>query len=73
LNLRATLLHLDADRLDLLCDAMIRHDRGHVSGDPTTGTCWDADRLDLPRVGIRPATRYMSTVEGKRRCHDHRK
>lgn len=24
------------------------------TGDPTIATCWDADRLDLLRVGIRP-------------------
>ena len=69
----ATLFHLDAVRLELLCDAMVRHDKGQTSADPTIGTCWDADRLDLPRVGIRPATRFMSTAEGKRRCHDERK
>jgi uncharacterized protein len=27
----------------------------------TIGCCWDADRLDLPRVGVWPAERYMST------------
>jgi uncharacterized protein len=26
----------------------------------TVGCCWDADRLDLPRVGIAPNDRYMS-------------
>lgn len=25
------------------------------------GCCWDADRLDLPRVGIKPHPRYMTT------------
>jgi uncharacterized protein len=27
----------------------------------TVGCCWDADRLDLPRVGVVPAARFMST------------
>jgi len=27
----------------------------------TVGCCWDADRLDLPRVGIVPEARFMST------------
>jgi uncharacterized protein len=27
----------------------------------TVGCCWDADRLDLPRVGIVPDARFMST------------
>lgn len=29
--------------------------------DPTIGTCWDADRLDLGRVGIIPEAQFMST------------
>ena len=36
--------------------------------DATIGTCWDADRLELPRVGIRPDPRYFSTIEGRRRA-----
>ena len=56
---------LDPHRLDVLCDAITYHDKGRVSDDPTVGTCWDADRLDLPRVGIRPAPRLMSTARGK--------
>ena len=28
----------------------------------TVGCCWDADRLDLPRVGIIPEARFMSTA-----------
>ena len=64
-ELHGVRFQLDADRLDLLCDAMTRHDKGHVSVDPTIGTCWDADRLDLPRVGIRPAVRFMSTARGR--------
>lgn len=27
----------------------------------TVGACWDADRLDLLRLGVRPSGRYMST------------
>jgi uncharacterized protein len=53
-------------RLNLLTEAMIWHDKGKISGDPTIGACWDADRLDLPRVGIRPEAKYMSTAHGKK-------
>ena len=50
-----------------LLDYAIRHHvDGDVSDDPTIGTCWDADRLDLGRVGIVPDEQYMSTAEGKR-------
>ena len=34
------------------------------------GTCWDADRLDIGRVGIVPHERYMSTAAGRRRASD---
>jgi uncharacterized protein len=42
------------------------HTGGGLSDDPTIGTCWDADRLTLGRVGIQPDARYMSTAAGKR-------
>jgi len=29
------------------------------------GTCWDADRLDLGRVGVIPSVNFMSTPAGK--------
>ena len=33
---------------------------GDVSTDATIQTCWDADRLDLGRVGIFPSAKYLS-------------
>jgi uncharacterized protein len=32
-----------------------------VSADPTIGVCWDADRLDLPRVGRTIQPRLLNT------------
>jgi uncharacterized protein len=58
---------LDADRLVLLEQAIRHHTEGHVSADPTIGTCWDADRLDLGRVGTQPAVEFMSTDAARRR------
>jgi uncharacterized protein len=55
-------LTLDDARLGVLVDACTRHDKGYVSDDPTTGACWDADRLNLWRVGIRPEARLLSTL-----------
>ncbi len=52
-------------QLETLCHACHDHADGHVSGDPTIGCCWDADRLDLPRVGIPPHRDLMSTELGK--------
>ena len=40
------------------------HDRTHP--DITIQTCWDADRLDLGRVGITPQPNYLCTDAAKR-------
>lgn len=45
-------LHLDRERFELLHDACARHTDGETEADITVQTCWDADRLDLPRVGF---------------------
>lgn len=52
-------------QLETLCLACRDHADGFVSSDPTIGCCWDADRLDLPRVGIPPHRDLMSTWTGK--------
>ena len=41
------------------------HTHGQLIDEPTIGTCWDADRLDLGRVGTEPEARYMSTDFGR--------
>jgi uncharacterized protein len=61
----APLLNATPAQMKLLDYAIRHHVDGDVSDDPTIGTCWDADRLDLGRVGIIPDERYMSTVRGK--------
>ena len=60
------LFTLEPDRLELLQYAIRHHTGGRTSDDPTTGTCWDADRLDIGRVGIIPHQRYMSTEPARR-------
>lgn len=40
------------------------HNSGFINNNPTVGVCWDADRLDLPRVGIEPDPKFMSTPRG---------
>jgi uncharacterized protein len=37
------------------------HTQGETTDDPTIGICWDADRLDLRRVGVAVNARYLST------------
>ncbi len=51
---------------DLLTLACTLHSDGHTDGDITVQTCWDADRLDLGRVGIRPSARYLCTEVARR-------
>jgi uncharacterized protein len=58
---------LEPERLELLADACTRHDKGATSSDPTVGVCWDADRLNLWRVGIVPDPRLLSTPGARRR------
>ena len=54
-------LLLDEQRVDTLIEALWQHADGRVSSDPTVGTCWDADRLHLPRVSIVPDPALLST------------
>ena len=65
---RAGDLLLDWKQLQTLCSALEDHARGLTTTDPTIGCCWDADRLDLPRCGIRVDGRYLSTAAGKARA-----
>lgn len=52
--------------MDLLVRACRKHTDGTVSRDPTIGACWDADRLDLARVGIIPNPHYLSTWKARK-------
>lgn len=58
-------LKITAAQLEVLCEACRRHNDGKVSDDPTVGVCWDADRLDLVRVGIAPDRKLLSTKAAK--------
>ena len=63
--LRATLLAwLTDEEFDLLCKACELHTVCHSTGNPTIDTCFDADRLDLMRVGIIPDPERMATERG---------
>ena len=59
--LRGRLVHLDDTRFDLLFDACQLHTDGLTTGDRTLLACWDADRLDLGRVGIPADPRRLCT------------
>lgn len=63
-------LRLDLNRAqqETLRAALVDHDRGLVSDDPTVGVCWDADRLDLVRLGLKINPALLSTEAGKGVC-----
>lgn len=64
-SLRGKLFELPDDYFALLLEACKGHTDIHHHTDPTIGTCWDADRLDLGRVGLDPDPAYMSTDFGR--------
>ena len=53
-------------RLKRLIDACAGHVDGLTSDDTTIGLCWDADRLNLWRIGVTPQPRFLSTPVAKR-------
>jgi len=64
-KLRGVLFDISDEHFELLHEACTWHTHGRLSAEPTIGTCWDADRLDLGRVGIQPEADYMSTEFGR--------
>lgn len=64
-QLRGKLFDLDDATFALLHYACSWHTDQQFTDDVTIGTCWDADRLDLGRVGIIPHESYMNTAFGK--------
>ncbi len=64
-SLRGTLVHLDEAQFAMLSEACRLHTDGLTVGRPTVQTCWDADRLDLGRVGIKPEPHLLCTDAGR--------
>lgn len=64
------------DLNDIEFKLLLRACSGHTFADPsnvigfdkTISVCWDADRLDLTRVGIKPDTRRLFTEEARIMC-----
>lgn len=56
---------LSDGEMELLYHACAFHTDGKQSDDITISTCWDADRLDLGRVGITPDPHFLCTEFGK--------
>lgn len=65
-TLRGRLLDLPDHEFGLLHRACSGHTHERTHPDATIQTCWDADRLDLGRVGITPHEDYLGTEVAKR-------
>lgn len=57
---RRGLIDLTPEQMDRLVYAIAYHSAGMTSKCPTVGACWDADRLDLRRLGMRIDRRFIS-------------
>ena len=58
-------LGLSGEQLELLAYACAHHTDGRTEADVTVQTCWDADRLDLGRVGIVPDPERLCTAAAR--------
>lgn len=58
-------LGIAREQADLLAYACRHHSDGLIDADITVQTCWDADRLDLGRVGIRPHSSRLCTAAAR--------
>ncbi len=65
IELSGTLIDVDDYELKLLTKACQGHSDGQTKSDITVMTCWDADRLDLGRIGIRPMADRLCTNAAK--------
>lgn len=60
-KLRGRFFELEEEQFALLEQACGYHTSGRTEADPSVQVCWDADRLDLLRVGIRPRPDRLCT------------
>lgn len=60
------LVPLNTAQFEDLCIACRTHTVGKVTENITIGTCWDSDRLDIGRVGIKPHEKFLINPEAKR-------
>jgi len=61
-----SLVDLTDTQFRQMTDACKAHTGGKKTRCTTVATCWDADRLDLGRVGTVPVSKFLFTEEAKR-------
>lgn len=59
------LLPIAAEQLQALVKACEGHTDEFYTDNATIGSCWDADRLDLTRIGIAPDPELLNTDKAK--------
>jgi uncharacterized protein len=64
--LRGEITWLNNKQFELLETACRGHTTEISHSDITIQVCWDADRLDLGRIGVKVDTRFLSTASAKR-------
>ena len=64
-SLRGVWFDLSDEEMDLLTEALKYHSDGYTEADITVQVRWDADRLDLGRVGIKPPPHRLCTASAK--------
>ena len=65
-SLRPGLIEASDGEFAILLTAIRGHTESIHTADLTIGTCWDADRLDIGRVGKQPDRRFLNTAVAKR-------
>ena len=65
LVIAGTWIKLNEHQLNQLMNACRYHSVGRLDRDITIQTCWDADRLDLGRVGVTPKSLYLGSSLAK--------
>jgi len=64
-QIRGEHILLEDDAFYALLEALVGHSSQDFHDDPTIQACWDADRLDLGRIGIVPERHRLGTTAAK--------
>ena len=70
-SIRGKWFDLSNKEMRLLDEALTYHSDGYTDADITVQTCWDADRLDLGRVGIQPSAKKLCTQTAKNAINNY--
>ena len=70
-SIRKQLPFMSDEQFDKLYYACQWHTDKILTDDVTLGACWDADRLDLRRVGITPNAKFLNSSFAKEIANNH--